>query len=124
MSTDKASSRVDPVTFRRRLRNSPTAAEVALWKVLRTRQLGGLKFRRQHPIGPYVLDFFCTGQRLAIELDGDQHDEDHQKRHDDLREEYLKARLIRVMRFGNRDVLTAPASVYDAIARAADVEED
>ena len=55
---------------RRRLRNAATPAERALWLMLKGRQLGGRKFRRQHSIGPYIVDFYCPGERLIVELDG------------------------------------------------------
>jgi len=59
----------------RRLRGAPTDAEAVLWRHLRARQISGYKFRRQHAVGPYVLDFFCHEAGLAIEVDGSQHTE-------------------------------------------------
>jgi very-short-patch-repair endonuclease len=65
----------DPLAFARHLRRTATDAERALWAKLRNRQLAGLKFRRQHPLGPYTVDFVCFERRLVIEVDGGQHAE-------------------------------------------------
>ena len=66
----------------RRLRNNPTDAERVLWRHLRRRQLAGNKFRRQQPLGGYVVDFVCLEKRLVIEVDGGQHDKKEQATHD------------------------------------------
>src|SRR5690606_33302531 len=76
-------------------------AEAALWNALKNSQLEGRKFRRQHSIGPYVLDFFCVEESLAIELDGEAHNNDFAAGHDMLRGLYLKRHGIRIMRFEN-----------------------
>jgi very-short-patch-repair endonuclease len=67
-----------------------TEAERKLWGYLRDRRFGGRKFRRQHPVGPYFLDFYCPEGRLAIELDGSQHAEDAQRLHDEKRSSDLE----------------------------------
>jgi very-short-patch-repair endonuclease len=85
----------------RELRRSGTGPEAKLWQVLRGRPLGH-SFRRQHPVGPYILDFYCPALKLAIELDGDQHLE-HQS-HDIRRTHYLDGKGIRVIRFWNIEV--------------------
>jgi len=72
-----------------------TDAERALWKAIKGRQLEGLKFRRQHPAGPYILDFFCEQLLLAIEVDGGQHSEET----DAVRTAWLESEGIRVLRF-------------------------
>jgi very-short-patch-repair endonuclease len=59
---------------RKKLRNQATPAEAALWKLLSGKKCGGLKFRRQHSVGPYILDFYCPEAKLAIEVDGNAHD--------------------------------------------------
>ena len=84
----------------RRLRREGTDAERIVWRILRDRQLGA-KFRRQHPVGPYVVDFFCDEHRLVIEVDGGQHRPEVDRR----RTEYLEANGMRVMRFWNNEVI-------------------
>ncbi len=66
----------------RRMRRQPTKSEDLLWQALRKRQLAGLKFRRQHPIGPSIVDFYCHEKRLAVEVDGGVHQENDVKEHD------------------------------------------
>jgi very-short-patch-repair endonuclease len=86
----------------RSLRRSSTRAEWALWLELRDRRLGGLKFARQQPIGPYIVDFVCRERRLIIEVDGGQHADNTSDRHRDARLTALGYRIIRVW---NNDVL-------------------
>jgi very-short-patch-repair endonuclease len=107
---------------RRRLRRDATLAEAALWSLLRGRRLGGFKFRRQHPCGPFILDFFCAQQRLAIELDGGQHFEPRVRAYDDWRSEFLAARRINVVRFRCDQVLRRTESVLVAIAFALGID--
>ncbi len=90
---------------RRNLRSNQTDAEKLLWSHLRNKQFCGLKFYRQYSIGKYILDFYCSKLRLAIELDGGQHAEENIKRHDNTRSEYLKEQEIKVIRFWNNDVM-------------------
>ncbi|HYO70104.1 MAG TPA: endonuclease domain-containing protein [Archangium sp.] len=89
----------------RDLRRSSTDAESLLWKLLRARQLAGFKFRRQHQFGSYILDFFCAEHSLGIELDGDQHALPANVLRDAARSRFLAQQGVRVLRFGNRDVL-------------------
>ncbi len=89
--------------FARALRANMTDAETELWKHLRGRQLLGCKFRRQHPIGPYVVDFVCLERRLAVEVDGGQHAESTS---DPLRDACIRRLQFVVVRFWNDDVLT------------------
>jgi very-short-patch-repair endonuclease len=86
--------------FRRELRKSLTPAEAKLWTYLQRNQLGR-KFRRQHSVDNYILDFYCATERLAIELDGEGHFTDQGKQYDVLRCEYLHQYSIRVIRFEN-----------------------
>ena len=86
----------------RKLRQTSTVPEVKLWQYLRDRRLMGLKFRRQYPIGPYVVDFVCLSHKLVIELDGGQHVD--QVAYDNKRTEYLEHFGFRVLRFWNTDV--------------------
>ena len=81
-----------------------TGAERKLWAALRGKQLGGLRFRRQHPIGVYVVDFVCLERRLVIEVDGGQHGETGQTAFDQQRTDWLRAEGYRVLRFWNREV--------------------
>ena len=90
---------------RRELRHNQTEAEKALWAHLRNKQFYGMKFFRQCSIGPYILDFYCPSMKLAVELDGGQHNQCEGKEYDAARSEYLKAQGIEVMRFWNNDVL-------------------
>ena len=90
------------VPIARRLRRDQTSAEAKLWSVLRNRQLEGLKFRRQHPIGPYVADFCCEEVGLIIELDGGQHA--IREKPDNVRTMVLEDMKFTVLRFWNVDV--------------------
>ena len=89
----------------RRLRGEMTLPEVVLWQALRKGRLARLRFRRQHPIGPYILDFYCAHARLAVEVDGFAHDTVAQARHDERREAWLAAQGITVLRVRAADVL-------------------
>jgi very-short-patch-repair endonuclease len=86
----------------RELRKSLTGAEQRLWYVLRNRQSGVIKFRRQHPIGKYIVDFYCPQSRLIIEIDGDSHGDSQE--YDRQRTEWLKSQGYQVIRFSNREV--------------------
>ena len=88
----------------RKLRRAMSLPEVLLWQVLRTRP-GGLKFRRQHASGPYILDFFCSDARLAIEIDGEAHSRGDRPAHDELRDAYFLHADVRTLRIAAREVL-------------------
>jgi very-short-patch-repair endonuclease len=88
----------------RNLRREQTPAEVRLWSALRNRQLAGLKFRRQHPYGQFILDLFCVEYQLAVEVDGDIHLDPERASHDAERSEFLAQHGVRVLRFTNEDV--------------------
>ncbi len=102
----------------RQLRQKQTPAEAALWASLRRKQLDGLQFRRQHPIGPYVVDFCCPATGLVIELDGDIHDEANHAAYDQDRTDYLSALGYRVLRIRNEVVLSNMQSALDRIRDA------
>ncbi|MEY4590457.1 MAG: hypothetical protein RL497_2533 [Pseudomonadota bacterium] len=89
-------------TFRKQLRNNLTPAEAKLWTHLKQSQLEGRKFRRQHSIGFYILDFYCPSERLAIELDGAAHDSAHAQEYDRERGLFLEYFGIKVLRFENK----------------------
>ncbi len=101
----------------RQLRKNMTDAERLLWSRLRRKQIRGLRFRRQHPIGPYIADFACTERRLVVELDGGQHL--RRKPQDAARSRCLGEKGYRVLRFWNTDVLTNLDAVVHAVASAA-----
>ncbi len=84
-----------------------TKPEVILWSYLREDALKGLRFRRQHPIGPYILDFYCAPLKLCIEIDGIVHATVAAERHDQRRTAWLAMQGIRVVRFAASDVLSA-----------------
>jgi very-short-patch-repair endonuclease len=115
MSTNRR-KRPDNVPAARELRGRQTAAEDMLWEALRNRRLDGLKFRRQHPVGPFVLDFCCPDRRLAVEVDGAVHDTWRER--DAEREDLLRAAGYRVLRFPNEVVSGDLASVLEAIRSA------
>ncbi len=100
---------------RRKLRRDQTDAEKALWGHLRNKRFHGMKFFRQYSVGPYVLDFYCSTLRLAIELDGGQHNLGQSMKRDAIRSEYLKAQGIEVIRFWNNDVLLNMEGVLAAL---------
>ncbi len=102
----------------RELRQGPTAAEAKLWDALRGRRLAGLKFRRQHPYGRFVLDFFCVEHSLAVELDGNIHAEPTQAARDVERTEFLQAHGVRVLRFKNDQVENEIETVLRQIEEA------
>ncbi|HEY1721633.1 MAG TPA: endonuclease domain-containing protein [Magnetospirillaceae bacterium] len=96
----------------RRLRSNLTQAERRLWSRIRDKQLGGFRFRRQHPLGDYVVDFFCPEARLIVELDGGQHADNAR---DEVRTTWLKAHGYRVVRFWNNDVLGNVEGVLEVL---------
>jgi very-short-patch-repair endonuclease len=97
------------------MRHEPTAAERALWHLLRDRRLEGFKFRRQRTIAPYIVDFVCLDHGLIVEVDGGQHSESD---YDERRDAVLKAQGFRVLRFWNNDVLQNSDGVFDTIYAA------
>jgi len=97
------------------LRKNMTKAEVVLWEELRKRKLEGLKFRRQHPIGVFVVDFFCYEAMLVIEVDGNVHDTHYQSERDTERTRILKDFGIIELRFRNEDILNNLGEVISEI---------
>ncbi|WP_299407498.1 endonuclease domain-containing protein [Acaryochloris sp. IP29b_bin.148] len=102
----------------RRLRLNLTTAEQKLWKALQKRQLSGLKFRCQHPISSFIVDFYCPQCRLVIELDGDIHNQ--QVEYDEARTEQLNQLGYRVIRFHNSDVMHHLEHVLQQIRHASE----
>ncbi len=105
---------------RRELRHNLTTAEARLWSHLQGRQLRGSKFRRQHSVGAYVLDFYCPAQHVAVELDGAAHDHENARQHDARRSAFLASLGITVLRFENRDVFENAEGVLLEISRCLD----
>ena len=97
----------------RKLRQNATDAETLLWRHLRDRRLAGFKFRRQHVIGHYIVDFVCPSEKLIVELDGGQHAE--RVAYDERRTGYLESNGFRVVRFWNNDLLRDVDSVLVVI---------
>jgi very-short-patch-repair endonuclease len=88
----------------RQLRKDSTGAEKVFWEMVRARRFNGLKFRRQHPIGSYIVDFFCLEKRLIVEIDGSVHDQALEK-NDHERQQALESQGFRVLRFSNEEVM-------------------
>jgi very-short-patch-repair endonuclease len=89
----------------RKLRREMSLPEIVLWRALRKTRLAGLRFRRQHPIGPYVVDFYCASSRLALEVDGFAHDSVARAHQDESRQAWLAQQGVRVLRIRASDVL-------------------
>ena len=100
------------------LRDDMTPAEKRLWEELRAKRLGGLRFRSQHPVGPFILDFYCPACKLAVELDGSVHDT--QGEQDAARTAHLAAYGYRVLRFTNDEVRTEMPAVLARILAASE----
>ena len=101
--------------FAKTLRKRSTDAENLLWKHLRAKRLMGLKFRRQEPIGKYIVDFVCHEKKIIIELDGGQHSEESEK--DQERDEWFRSEGFRVLRFWNNDVLGQTEEILEIILK-------
>ncbi|MBN1532370.1 MAG: DUF559 domain-containing protein [Spirochaetes bacterium] len=97
------------------LRRNQTEAEKKLWRLLRSKQLGSLKIRRQQPIGTYIVDFVCFEVKLVVELDGSQHIEEKDK--DSIRDDWLRSQGFIVLRFWNNDVMKNVESVIGIILK-------
>jgi very-short-patch-repair endonuclease len=113
------SAKVTKTAMARRLRKNSTLAEKRLWKHLRSRTLGGFKFVRQEPIGPYVVDFVCRERRLIVEVDGGQHADN---KRDAGRNQWLVHHRYRIMRFWNNEVMGNIEGVWETILSAASAE--
>src|ERR1700733_11043698 len=96
----------------RAMRGAPTDRELRLWRLLRDRRLSGFKFRRQVPVGPYIIDFLCVGAKLIVEVDGSQHAESVR---DNVRDAYLANQGWKVLRFWNNEMLQKREGVLETI---------
>jgi very-short-patch-repair endonuclease len=103
------------LAFARAMRHAPVVTERLLWDLLRDRRLSGLKFRRQVPLGRYIVDFMCPRHRLIIEADGPSHEDNL---HDEYRDAWLRSQGFRVMRFPNREIQDYSDAVLAKILEA------
>jgi very-short-patch-repair endonuclease len=109
-------NRKDLKPLRRQLRNHGTSAEALMWLMIKSRQIEGVKFRRQFSVGPFIIDFYNSETRLGIELDGNPHFTPEGHNHDMQRTEYLKTQHnITILRFENTDVFKCPEGVLTKI---------
>jgi very-short-patch-repair endonuclease len=95
----------------------PTASEFRFWYYVQNRKMLGLKFRRQHPLDNYIVDFYCHELKLVIEIDGSIHSLKHIKEYDLVREEHLRALGFKVLRFSHEDVFTNPHLIEEKIKK-------
>ena len=126
MPTTPPAKKLPPVILERcrELRQTATPPENIHWGLLRNHRLKNAKFRRQHPIGNYILDFYCHDARLAIELDGSGHLEEAALSYDQARTEYLQKQGIIVLRFWNDEILNQLEGVLSVIWEALPESEE
>jgi very-short-patch-repair endonuclease len=103
--------------FRKKLRNQSTSAEATLWGLIKNRNLDGRKFRRQHSLGTYIVDFYCSEEKLIIELDGDLHGEYFKIEEDKSRDDSLERLGYKILRFENRIVFQDPDYILKEIRK-------
>nr|WP_315424794.1 DUF559 domain-containing protein [uncultured Pedobacter sp.] len=100
---------------RKELRNNLTPAEATMWMYLQNSRLDGKKFRRQHSVGNYILDFYCPSEKLAIEVDGSSHDDYSAEIYDKERTDFLNSKGISVIRFENAEIFESEELIGEAI---------
>jgi len=103
--------------FRQKLRKTMTPAEIALWMMIKNKQLAGERFLRQFSVDRFIVDFYCPKYKLAIELDGEGHNNEEQREYDNIRTSLLNELGIRVLRFENFEVFNYPQRTLDEILR-------
>ncbi len=101
--------------FRKKLRNNSTSAEAAFWSLVENKKILGRKFRRQHSLGNYIVDFYCSSEKLIIELDGDPHGEYYKIEKDEARDQFLESLGYQILRFENRIIFQDPDFVIETI---------
>lgn len=101
--------------YSRDLRNNMTEAERRVWYYIRNKQLEGIQFYRQRPVGPYIVDFYCPRKRLIIEIDGSQHLTPEGLKKDAIRDAFLRKLHFRVLRFNNSEVMTNIEGVIERV---------
>ena len=106
------------ISFARELRQKQTDSEKALWQKLRDKQFEGIKFRRQQPVGPYIVDFISPKEKIIIEIDGGQHNEKEIQKKDEERTVWLEKEGYLILRFWNNEVLFNPGGVLERIREA------
>ena len=106
------------VGLARRLHGRSTGAEETLWDCMRNCRVAGAKFRRQHPLGRYITDFYCHEARQAIELEGQIHETNDQREYDRVREDFIRAQGIKLLRFTNDEITSELDSVLSRILEA------
>jgi len=109
---------------RRALRKDLTAAEAVLWTLIKSKQLDGRKFRRQHSIGNYIVDFYCPAEKLIIEVDGSIHDNPGQANADHDRDEHLKSLGFKILRLENEVLFKHPEQALEIMKSYFDRESD
>jgi len=117
-------NRKDLKSYRSSLRNRSTSADAELWNILKSKKLDGRKFRRQHSIGNYIVDFCCPSEKLVIELDGDPHGEYHKIQEGEKRDKYLESLGFTVLRFENRFVFQDPEYLKNEIRKAFNIKKE
>ncbi len=115
MPNQKIFNRKPLKEFRKELRNNLTPAEAVLWTALQKKQLEGRKFRRQHSIGKYVVDFYCPAEKLVVELDGAEHYTPEGSDYDEKRDAFIIGLNIKVLRYENRDIYNNLEAVLEDI---------
>lgn len=110
---DKKYSQKYIIQLARQLRKDMNPSEIVLWEIIKDKKISGYKFRNQHPVDRYILDFYCHEKKLAIEIDGNIHD--HRKEYDKYRDEYLKSAGIEVLRFSNDEIINNPDKIIEII---------
>jgi very-short-patch-repair endonuclease len=101
----------------RNLRKNQTDAEKKLWSVIRNRQISGVKFRRQFPVGRYIVDFYCPQYRIGIEADGGHHYAERGRKRDEVRTQVLNELDVELIRFSDHDILTNIDAVFEVIQK-------
>ncbi len=107
---------------RRELRQKSTHPEEVLWRKLKDHRLSGIKFRRQYSIGRYIADFYCPQAKLVIEIDGGSHVGTEAKAYDKIRDDFVKALGLHILRFQNRDIQENLSEVLKTIQVALDIQ--
>ncbi|MDD5769957.1 MAG: endonuclease domain-containing protein [Candidatus Gracilibacteria bacterium] len=102
---------------RKTLRTNQTKPEEIFWNKVRNKQFHGLKFRRQHSIGRYILDFYCSELKLCIEIDGDNHFESEGIEYDNIRTEFVETVGIKVIRFTNKEIMENIEGVLESLGK-------
>ncbi len=101
--------------FRKKLRKQGTSAEAVLWTYLKGKKIGGIKFRRQHSIGKYIIDFYAPSSKIAIELDGEVHNWGRSPENDSVKDRFLQSLGITILRFENKWIFDDPDYIINTI---------